>query len=263
VLSRHADNRLQEPGDWALVTGSTAGIGREFAQQLAALGFNLALLARDAGQLAAQCAELAGTRGIMTRAIACDLSDADSLTVIAAATEDLPVALLVNNAGAASYHGRFLQRSAQELEDCARLNTLVQLQLIHHFAQRMAAAGRGAIIQVSSIAGHMSLPFMAEYSASKAYQLALGEALYYELKDHNIDFLTLSPGATKTRRIRFGMEPQPVVSAALAALGRRPCVIPGWRNQWSAFQHRHLKSRRASVESMGRFQRTQLRREPV
>lgn len=251
------------PGEWALVTGSTAGIGREFAHQLAARGFNLALLARDRDALAAQCNDLATTHNIETRAVPCDLAAADYLDVITAATDKLPVSLLVNNAGAASYHGRFLQRTAEELEDCLRLNTRVQLRLIQHFAQRMAAAGGGAIIQVSSVAGHMSMPFMAEYSASKAYQLTLGEALHYELKDHNIDFLTLSPGATRTRRINFGMAPEPVVSAALAALGRQPCVIPGWRNRWSAFLHRHLTSRRAAVERMGRFQRTQLREEAV
>jgi len=263
VPTRHTDSTVARYGEWALVTGSTAGIGREFASQLAATGINLALLARDAGALEVQCRELAASGGIETRAIPCDLADPGYLSLIAAATGDLAIALLVNNAGAPSYHGRFLQRSAQELEDCVRLNTLVQLRLIQHFAQRMAAAGRGAIIQVSSIAGHMALPFMAEYSASKAYQLTLGEALHYELKDHNIDFLTLSPGATRTRRLNFGMAPERVVASALAALGRQPGVIPGWRNRWSAFQHRHLKSRRASIESMGRFQRGQLRPETV
>ncbi len=245
-------------GNWALVTGSTAGIGREFASQLAAAGFNLALLARDASQLQAQCRELASARGIDTRAVPCDLNDSDFLSIIAAATDKLPIAFFVNNAGAESYHGRFLDRTVAEIESCLRLNTLVQLRLIQHFAQRMKMAGSGAIIQVSSIAGHIPLPFMAEYSASKAYQLTLGEALYYELKDHNIDFLTLSPGATKSRRLNYGMEPRPVVRAALAALGRQPNVIPGWQNKWSAFKHRHLKSRRAAVSSMGDFQRTQL-----
>ncbi len=257
----HPGNTLAKYGDWALITGSTAGIGREFARQLAAQRFNLVLLARNARQLEAQCQELASAWGIDCRALPCDLSDADYLSVIATATEGIPITFLVNNAGAASYHGRFLDRSPQELEDCLRFNTLVQLQLIHRFAQRMAAAGRGAIIQVSSIAGHMSLPFMAEYSASKAYQLTLGEALHYELKDHNIDFLTLAPGATKSRRISYGMDPAPVVQCALAALGRQPGVIPGWRNRWSAFKHRHLKSRRAAVNSMGDFQRAQLRRD--
>ena len=105
----------------------------------------------------------------------------------------------------------------------------------------------------------MPLPFMAEYSASKAYQLTLGEALHYELKDQGIDFLTLSPGATKSRRISYGMEPAPVVRAALAALGRQPSVIPGWRNSWSAFTYRYLKSRRGAVHSMGDFQRAFLK----
>ena len=246
-------------GNWALVTGSTAGIGREFARQLAAAGFNLALLARGADTLQDQCRELALAWNIEARAIPCDLSADDYLSTITDATDSLPIAFFVNNAGAESYHGRFLDRTAQELEDCLRLNTLVQLRLIHHFARRMAAAGRGAIVQVSSIAGHMPLPFMAEYSASKAYQLTLGEALHYELKDHGIDFLTLSPGATKSRRISYGMEPEPVVRTALAALGRQPSVIPGWRNKLSAFRHRYLKSRRSAVHSMGDFQRAFLK----
>ena len=252
---------MSQNGSWALVTGSTAGIGREFAGQLAARGFNLALLARDAWQLETQCRELTSDWGVQARTVPCDLGSADYLSTIATATDGLAITFFVNNAGAESYHGRFLDRSAQQLEDCLRLNTLVQLRLIHYFAKQMAAAGGGAIIQVSSIAGHMALPFMAEYSSSKAYQLTLGEALHYELKDHNIDFLTLSPGATKSRRISYGMEPGPVVEAALAALGRQPSVIPGWQNKWSAFKHRHLKSRRAAVRSMGDFQRTQLRQD--
>ncbi|MEZ5570904.1 MAG: SDR family NAD(P)-dependent oxidoreductase [Halioglobus sp.] len=255
----HSISKFSQYGNWALVTGSTAGIGREFASQLARAGCNLALLARDANSLETQCRELAATWGVQTSAVVCDLRDARYLSIIGDATASIDIGLLVNNAGAESYHGRFLDRSAQQAEDSLRLNTLVQLQLIQHFATRMAAAGGGAIIQVSSIAGHMSLPFMAEYSASKAYQLALGEALHYELSDHNIDFLTLSPGATKSRRISYGMNPTQVVNAALAALGQRPSVIPGWRNQWSAFKHRHLKSRRSSVASMGAFQRAQLR----
>lgn len=261
MIMAHPGNSLSQNGSWALVTGSTAGIGQEFASQLAALGFNLALLARSTEQLQIQCRELASTWNIETRAIPCDLNNTNYLPVVMAAIDDVSIAFFVNNAGAESYHGRFLDRSAQELEDCLRLNTLVQLRLVQYFAKRMAAAGRGSIIQVASIAGHMPLPFMVEYSASKAYQLALGEALHYELKDHNIDFLTLSPGATKSRRISYGMEPRPVVHAALAALGRQPSVIPGWQNRWSAFKYRHLKSRRAAVKSMGDFQRTHLTRE--
>lgn len=255
----HTGNTMRKEGDWAFVTGSTAGIGREFASQLASRGFNLALLARDASALRSQCQELSSIWGIEARAIPCDLSDTDYLTIISAVTNEITFALFVNNAGAASYHGRFLDRSAQEVEDSLRLNTLVQIRLIHHFGKMMAWAGRGAIIQVSSIAGHMALPYMAEYSASKAFQLILGEALYYELKDHNIAFQVLCPGATKSRRVSFGMAPKEVVASALKALGHRPSVIPGWRNQWSAFKHRHLKSRRASIRSMGAFQRTQIK----
>ena len=102
-------------GSWAMVTGSTAGIGRAFASELAAAGFNVALLARDAGQLQAQCRELASAWDIEAVAIPCDLGKPDYLPTITAATDALPIAFFVNNAGAASYHGRFLERSAQDM----------------------------------------------------------------------------------------------------------------------------------------------------
>ena len=133
------------------------------------------------------------------------------------------------------------------------------LAALRGFAEAMEARGHGGIIQLSSISGHMSMPFMAEYSASKAYQLALGEALHYELKDDGIDVLVLSPGATRSERVNFGMQPQPVVARALSQLGKRPSSIPGLANSWSAFKRRHLRSRKAAVEELGRFQRGQLK----
>ena len=258
-MSKHAQDFAASYGPWALVTGSSAGIGREFAHQLAARGLNLALLARREDLLQELAQELESRHGIATRCIPLDLSSPDYLARITGACADLDIGLLVNNAGAPSFHGRFLSRSHEEIEETLHFSIHVQVHLIRHFAEPMAARGRGGIIQLSSISGHMSMPFMAEYTGSKAYQLALGEALHYEMKDYGIDVLVLSPGATKSERINFGMEPQDVVARALSQLGKRPSCIPGWRNSWSAFKRRHLRSRKASVEELGRFQRSQLK----
>ncbi len=250
-------------GPWALVTGSSAGIGREFAQQLAARGLNLVLLARRGDLLETLSGELQRNHGVSTRCLVVDLSAPDFLEQVSEGCEGLDIGLLVNNAGAPSFHGRFLSRSHNDIETTLHFSVHVQVHLIRHFAAMMAARGRGGIIQLSSISGHMSMPFMAEYSGSKAYQLALGEALHYELKDNGIDVLVLSPGATRSERINFGMEPAPVVARALSQLGKRPSSIPGWGNSWSAFKRRHLRTRRAAVEELGRFQRSQLRDDSI
>jgi short-subunit dehydrogenase len=250
---------VEKYGPWALVTGSSAGIGREFAHQLAARGLNLVLLARREELLTQLAAELRAKYGVDTRCLPLDLTQPHYLEQVSCACADLEVGLLVNNAGAPSFHGRFLSRSHEEMEQTLHFSVHVQLHLIRHFAEPMATRGGGGIIQLSSISGHMSMPFMAEYSGSKAYQLALGEALYYELRDYGINVLVLSPGATRSERINFGMEPGPVVARALSQLGKRPSSIPGWRNSWSAFKRRHLRTRRASVEELGRFQRSQLK----
>lgn len=256
-MSLHSSNH--NSGDpWALVTGSTAGIGRAFCDHFAASAHNLFLLSRSEADLKQLGQELSDKWGIKTRYLACDLAQPELLSLIDVATTGLDISFLVSNAGSPSYHGRFFERTAQDFEESLRVNTLVQAQLIRHFGERMRARGKGAIIQVSSITGHITMPFMAEYSSSKAFQLSLGEALYYEFKDYGIDFLVLSPGATKSRRINFGMEANEVVAAAFKALGRQPSVIPGWRNCWSAFKNRHLRSRRRAIDQMGQFQRGQL-----
>jgi short-subunit dehydrogenase len=258
VSTDRKDSFIEHYGPWALVTGSSAGIGMEFTRQLASRGLNLALLARRRPKLEALAEELRAGFGVETRVIECDLSSVDYLSRVHEACADLEIGMLVNNAGAPSFHGRFLSRSVEDLENTLHFGVHVQLQLIRHFAESMAARRRGGIIQVSSVSGHLSMPFMAEYSASKAYQLALGEALHYEMKDYGIDVLVLSPGATKSERIDFGMDADAVVARALSQLGKRPSSVPGWRNSWSAFRWRHLYSRQRAIELLGRFQRGRL-----
>ena len=212
-------------GPWALITGASAGIGAEVARQLAEHGLNIALVARRTDKLEALSAELQKTFQVDTRVITCDLSQPDFMEPIKAGSDDLDIGLLVNNAGAPSFHGWFFKRSLEEIESVLHFNIHVQVQLTHHFGNRIGKRGGGGIIQVSSIAGHASMPFMAEYSASKGYQIRLTEALNYELRDMNIDTLIFSPSATKTERLNYGMEVEPTVRQALDCLGKQPTII--------------------------------------
>lgn len=259
--------RTREPfshryGPWALVTGASAGIGREFARQLARVGLNLVLVARRRQVLAMLTSELTADFPIQVRVVDCDLSRREGLAPLLALFGELDIGLLVNNAGAPSFHGHFVERDWAQIEDSLRFNTEIQMRLLHGAAVAMARRGRGGLIQVSSITGHTPVPYMAEYAADKAFQLALGESLHFELGERGVDVLVLSPGATRSERLDFGMEPDAVVAAALGGLGRVPSVIPGFGNRWRAFRFRHLDSRRRAIVRMGLFQRSRLRPRP-
>lgn len=250
-------------GPWALVTGSSAGIGKAFAEQLAEKGFNLVLVARRSVKLDEQAELLAHRYGVRCVKACCDLTQPEDLARLLDIVSDMDLGLFVNNAGANSHHGHFIERSWEDIDRLVMFNTQVQLRLLHHFARQLARRGRGGIIQVGSIAGHMSIPYMVEYSASKAFQLAAGEALSYELKERGVDVLVLSPGATRSERLDYGMDPQRVVRAGLGALGRRPSLVAGWRNRISSLRYRFLNTRARAVSRMGKFQRGRLVQGPA
>src|ERR1700757_739451 len=141
-------------GPWAVVTGASSGIGREFANQLAAAGINVVLVARRLDMLQDLGTALAERYGVDYRAVGVDLSDPGALTPIAEATNDIDVGLLVSNAGTA-LPGPFLDSDLQAPRAILRLNTAAHLALTHHFGARMARRGRGGIVLVSALgAGH-------------------------------------------------------------------------------------------------------------
>ena len=131
-------------------------------------------------------------------------------------------------------------------------NTVVQAKIVHYFAGIMAAKSGGGIILVSSFTAYGPIPYLAEYCSSKSFQLVFGEALHYELKAKNIDVLVLCPGITKSERVSFGVDAEPVVDLALRSLGKRASVLPGWKNNWDVFVGRYLKSRKRYLHDYGR-----------
>ncbi len=239
------------PEDWALITGASAGIGEEFARQLAARGMNLILVARREDKLANLADQLETQHGVQVQIARIDLYKESFLNQIEQACQDLVISLFICNAGHPSHMGSFIDRPIHEIEVMLRFNTQVQVKLVHHFARLMADHQHGGIIMVGSYAGYGPIPYMAEYSACKAYQLTFGEALHYELKASGVDLLVLSPGATKTERIHFGMPVESVARAALEALGKKPSVIPGFKNRLTIWFGRYFKTRRKYINDYG------------
>jgi uncharacterized protein len=230
-------------GPWAVVTGASSGIGREFAHQLAAAGINVVLVARRLAMLQDLAATLAGHYGVDSRAVGVDLSDPGALTQIADASADIDVGLLVSNAGAA-LPGPFHDSDLQAQRAILRLNTAAHLGLSHYFGERLARRGRGGIVLVSALGAIHGVPYMT--AATKAYVASLGAGLHVELAKHGVHVTVLYPGPTRTPTMaELGLDPDKMpippmapddcAREALRALARnRARCIPGRINRLTA-----------------------------
>jgi uncharacterized protein len=258
------NNFISRYGPWAMVTGASSGIGSEFARQLAQRGLHLALVGRRERMLEALAAELAQRYGVSARVIALDLTAPGAVARIEAATRDTPIGLLVNNAGN-GLPGAFLEHTIEDETRVVQLNAIVPLQLAHLFAGEMIRRGRGGVIFVASTLGYVGMPNAANYAATKAYLIALGEGLHGELSRRGVDALVVTPGPTKTPATRelpgvdFNqlplnwMDAESVVRAALLALGQQASIIPGEINKAVYFLVKRVLPREMASSFFGRL----------
>lgn len=230
-------------GKVAVITGASAGLGAEFARQLARRGTRLVLVARREDRLRALADEVGNAR-----VIPADLSVHDAAERLMA---DLDAAgdavdLLINNAGFGQI-GRFAALDAGRQREMIDLNIGSLTDLCRAFAPRMIERKSGGILNVASTAAFQPGPNMAVYFATKAYVLSFTEALHEELKPHGVHVTALCPGPTRTEFgdvagfggngmfDRVAMTAKPVVAAGLAGLDRNQAVVvPGLVNKIGA-----------------------------
>jgi len=182
---------------WALITGASAGIGREFARAIAAHGVNCVLVARRKERLEELAEELQSAHGVECMAIPLDLSVEGCVDEVMEILGDTPIGILVNNAGF-GHSGEFLTRDPERLASMIKLNCLTPVLLTRAILPEMADRGTGAVIMVSSLAGFVGTPYESVYGATKAFDLSLGDALHQELKRKGVDVITLCPANTAT-----------------------------------------------------------------
>jgi len=243
-------------GPWAVVAGASEGLGAAFAGVLAARGLNLLLLARRAEALESVAEPLRGMVEVRTAAI--DLAAVDLAAQLEALCAGLDVGLCVYNA-AHSQVGPFLEQSLADKQRTLDVNCRGPMIAAHVFGARLARRGRGGILLMSSLTGFWGSPFVASYGASKAFNLSLGEALWYELAPQGVDVLVCCAGATRTPGfVRTSgadgpraMAPAAVAQEALDALGGAPTMVPGLVNRVAAFVLGRLLPRRVAVAIMG------------
>jgi len=211
-------------GPWALVTGASSGIGREFARQLAASGLNVVLVARRESLLDEVGQGLAKDFNVQYRTVVADLSQEGFLDKLAEATNDLDIGLVVSNAGTGN-PGEFLKIDRGELENLLRLNTLAHLDIAHHFGRRLAERGQGGLLFVGAMGADKGLPYMANDGGAKAYVQSFSEGLHVELKPLGVHVTVLPPGPTDTPVIaKLGLTPDTMPMKPMAV---EQCVSEG------------------------------------
>ena len=255
----------------ALITGASSGIGAEFASQLAARGYDLTLVARREDRLKQVADSLRQAHAIATEVLPADLASDDGLARVEqciTAAENLE--LLVNNAGFGVYD-HFHQADVRSQDQMHRLHVLATVRLTHAALGGMIGRGRGAIINVSSVAGFWQAPKSVSYDATKCWMNSFTRGLALELESIGspVKMQALCPGFTISefhaaagidRTLipkSLWMTAEEVVAESLRGLdGGRMFVIPGWRYRLLVFFMRHLPQ--AVIDAVALRQRRNL-----
>lgn len=182
----------------ALITGASAGIGAEFARQLAARGFDLVLVARRTERLTELAATLTATFQVNCEVLAADLAHEAGVASVEARIRELDtLAVLVNNAGFGTL-GRFVNADPTRQQEMVYLHTMAPMRLTQAALPGMTARRYGAIINVASVAAYVRLRGNVNYTATKAYLTAFSEVLQAELRGAGVCVQALCPGFTRT-----------------------------------------------------------------
>jgi len=246
----------------ALITGASSGLGLEFAWQLATNRHDVVLVARDEGRLADLAGQLRVAAGVQAEVLVADLAEPEGLDRVAArlADRERPISLLVNNAGFPvnqSFVGGDLDVELRALDVMVR----AVMVLSHAAAGQMTARGRGAILNVASVA---ALTAGGTYAAAKAWVRSFTEGLAVELHGTGVTATVLCPGFTHTEfHDRAGIDKSTlpdvawldadrVVAAALADV-RRGVVIstPSVRYRVASAALRAMP--RSAVRAIGKY----------
>jgi short-subunit dehydrogenase len=241
-------------GPWAMVTGASDGIGREFALRLAEAGFNLILVARRGHLLDDLAHELRQRHGTTCAVVSADLSTSAGIDAAIAAGEGREVGLLVAAAGYGTSGPLLASRLEDELA-MIDVNCRAVVALCRRYGESMAARRRGGIVLMSSLLAFQGVPRAANYAATKAFVQTLAEGLNRELAPHGVAVVASAPGPIRSgfetrANLRLGLAqtPSDVVPATLRALGRRGTVRPGWLS----------KALEASLTLLPRLYRTRI-----
>ena len=252
---------LKNYGPWALVAGASEGLGEAFAEELAARGFSLALVARREDKLNTMARRLEQAYGTSVRCLVADLALPETALAISARCSDINIGLLIYNAAFAPV-GDFTTTALDRVRQVVAVNVRGSVDLLHTFLPRFRARDRAGIVLMSSLAGDHGSPYIATYAASKAFITALAQGLWHELRPDGVDVTACIAGAVRTpgfaqvmhsgnsREAPGTLDAAVVARAALQALGRTPVVVPGSVNRLARFLMRRVLPAKVAIRIM-------------
>ncbi|WP_088342996.1 MULTISPECIES: SDR family NAD(P)-dependent oxidoreductase [Rhodomicrobium] len=232
-----------------VITGGSEGIGRHLANEFAARGHALLLVARTVARLEAAAAELRRDHGAEVHVAAVDLTLPDAAAAIGKALDRhrLYADILVNNA-AFGLGGAFAGQKAETILALCRLNIEALTMLTRAFLPAMLLRGRGGILNIASLGGYTPGPYQAVYYASKAYVVSFTEALAYENAGRGVRISAAAPGPVATRfhermgvgkalYLKLAMMPPEMAARIIHSgfIGRRTIIVPGLMPSFNAF----------------------------
>jgi short-subunit dehydrogenase len=250
----------QKYGNWGVVAGGAIGLGAAFSRALAKRTINVVIIDKEKDHLKDLQAELRDQYQIEVAILQLDLSENAAAEEIYQVMDEKGCRLLVYNAAYGPVK-KFISNTSDELDYYIDLNSRTPLKLSHLIANHQDHKEKFGLLIMSSLAGIWGTQLVAPYSATKAFDLGLGEALYHELKPLGIDVTVCCAGATDTPNYRstgpqYGLirpnilAPEKVAEKALDYLGMGPVVIPGFFNKLTYFMLNHLMPRKFALYLM-------------
>ncbi|MGO1383973.1 MAG: SDR family NAD(P)-dependent oxidoreductase [Arachnia sp.] len=224
---------------WAVVTGASGGLGEAYARELAGQGSNVVLVARSVEKMEVLAAEISATHGVETMILPCNLSDPQARLSLVEKLDDLEIHTLVNNAGFGTM-GMLGELERDRVVNEVELNAVALTQLTHAVIPKMVASGKGAVINVASLAAFQPMPGMATYAATKSYVLSFTSALWGEMMGTGVRVVCICPGPTDTSFfdnagngdvMKQRRSPEQVVATTFTALqAGKPYAVDGLGN---------------------------------
>ena len=235
---------------YVLITGTTSGLGREFARIFAQNGYNIVAVARNEVLLQQQKQELECQFGVEMVYIVKDLSAENSAQEVydEIKHKGIDIDILINNAGFGSF-GRYVDVDWQRQKGLASVNMLAVMQLSYLFGKDMDRRGKGKIVNIASIASFQAGPYMAMYYASKAFVRSFSEALHEEMKGSGVSVTAICPGPVATNfernanminsamftRLRVYTPEVVAVKSYRAIMNNKAVYVVGWPNKLLVF----------------------------
>jgi len=242
-------------GPWALVTGCTQGIGKEYAMALARNGLNIVLISRNKQKLDNVANEIRDSYKVDTMTVVADFTNPETISkaVKKVKSANIDLGILVNNVGVLGpSHLPFLELDKSSVKEIIMVNILPTTLLCHAFLPDMVKKGKGAVINISSVAGLWPIPYLAVYSATKHYVAAFTQAIAAEYSGSGVVIQEVDPGQVQTAMTKMFLPmpsllsptPATYAASALKTLGynARTCgwwvhslwvtavlsLVPGW-----------------------------------